>query len=79
MDVSAVTQAVLYMASLPLTANVPTLVVTATKMPFGGQVEVIICELGRVVEIGQGDVVNAAEELLPLTCWPGPRSSWKPS
>jgi len=37
MDVSAVTQAVLYMASLPLTANVPTLVVMATKMPFGGR------------------------------------------
>jgi hypothetical protein len=25
------------MASLPLTANVPTLVVMATKMPFGGR------------------------------------------
>ena len=36
-DVSAVTRAVLYMASLPLTANVPTLVVMATKMPFVGR------------------------------------------
>ena len=36
MDVSAVTQAVLQMGSLPLSANVPTLVVMATKMPFGG-------------------------------------------
>ena len=37
MDVSAVAHAVLYMASLPLDANVPFLTVMATKMPFIGR------------------------------------------
>ena len=37
MDVSAVARAVLYMASLPLEANVPSLTVMATKMPYGGR------------------------------------------
>ena len=37
MDVSAVARAVIYMASLPLDANVPFLTVMATKMPFIGR------------------------------------------
>jgi NAD(P)-dependent dehydrogenase (short-subunit alcohol dehydrogenase family) len=37
MDVSAVAKAVVYMASLPLDANVPFLTVMATKMPFMGR------------------------------------------
>jgi len=37
MDVSAVARAVVYMASLPLDANVPFLTVMATKMPFMGR------------------------------------------
>jgi NAD(P)-dependent dehydrogenase (short-subunit alcohol dehydrogenase family) len=37
MDVSAVAQAVLYMASLPLEANVASLTVLATQMPFVGR------------------------------------------
>jgi NADP-dependent 3-hydroxy acid dehydrogenase YdfG len=37
MDVDHVAQAVVYMASLPLDANVPSLTVMATKMPFVGR------------------------------------------
>ncbi len=37
MDVDAVARAVVYMASLPLDANVPFLTVMATKMPFIGR------------------------------------------
>ncbi|MEO7192429.1 MAG: SDR family oxidoreductase [Vicinamibacterales bacterium] len=37
MDVSHVVRAVLYMASLPLDANVPFITVMATKMPFLGR------------------------------------------
>ena len=37
MDVSAVARTVVYMASLPLDANVPFLTVMATKMPFIGR------------------------------------------
>lgn len=37
MDVEAVADAVLYMASLPLSANVLTMTVMATKMPFVGR------------------------------------------
>jgi NAD(P)-dependent dehydrogenase (short-subunit alcohol dehydrogenase family) len=37
MDVAAVAEAVLYMASLPLDANVATMTVMATKMPFVGR------------------------------------------
>jgi NAD(P)-dependent dehydrogenase (short-subunit alcohol dehydrogenase family) len=37
MDVDDVGRAVLYMASLPLSANVPTMTVMATKMPFVGR------------------------------------------
>ena len=37
MDVAAVAQAVLYMASLPLDANVATMTVLATKMPYVGR------------------------------------------
>jgi NAD(P)-dependent dehydrogenase (short-subunit alcohol dehydrogenase family) len=37
MDVAAVARAVLYMASLPLDANVATMTVLATKMPFVGR------------------------------------------
>jgi NAD(P)-dependent dehydrogenase (short-subunit alcohol dehydrogenase family) len=37
MDVDAVARAVVYMASLPLEANVPFLTVMATKMPFIGR------------------------------------------
>ena len=37
MDVSTVARAVVYMASLPLVANVPFLTVMATKMPFIGR------------------------------------------
>jgi NAD(P)-dependent dehydrogenase (short-subunit alcohol dehydrogenase family) len=37
MDVSAVADAVLYMAGLPLDANVPFMTVMATKMPFIGR------------------------------------------
>ena len=36
-DVSIVAQALLYMAGLPLEANVPSLMVMATKMPFDGR------------------------------------------
>jgi NAD(P)-dependent dehydrogenase (short-subunit alcohol dehydrogenase family) len=36
-DVNHVAQAVLYMASLPLDANVPTITVMATQMPFAGR------------------------------------------
>jgi NADP-dependent 3-hydroxy acid dehydrogenase YdfG len=37
MDVEAVARAVLYMASLPLDANVLSMTVMATKMPFVGR------------------------------------------
>jgi NADP-dependent 3-hydroxy acid dehydrogenase YdfG len=37
MDVADVARAVVYMASLPLGANVPFLTVMATKMPFIGR------------------------------------------
>ncbi len=37
MDVDDVTRAVLYMASLPLDANVPFMTVMATKMPYIGR------------------------------------------
>ena len=37
MDVDAVARAVLYMASLPLDANVLSMTVMATKMPFVGR------------------------------------------
>lgn len=37
MDVEHVARAVVYMASLPLDANVPTLTVMATKMPYAGR------------------------------------------
>ena len=37
MDVEHVARAVVYMASLPLDANVPTLTVMATKMPYVGR------------------------------------------
>ncbi len=37
MDVDDVGRAVLYMAGLPLSANVPTMTVMATKMPFVGR------------------------------------------
>ena len=37
MDVSHVGSAVAYMASLPLDANVLTLTIKATKMPFEGR------------------------------------------
>jgi NAD(P)-dependent dehydrogenase (short-subunit alcohol dehydrogenase family) len=37
MDVEGVAQSVLYMASLPLDANVPFLTITATKMPYIGR------------------------------------------
>jgi NADP-dependent 3-hydroxy acid dehydrogenase YdfG len=37
MDVSHVASAVLYMASLPLDANVQFMVIMATKMPFIGR------------------------------------------
>jgi NADP-dependent 3-hydroxy acid dehydrogenase YdfG len=37
MDVVSVAEAVLYMASLPLEANVATLTVMATKMPYVGR------------------------------------------
>jgi NADP-dependent 3-hydroxy acid dehydrogenase YdfG len=37
MDVSHVASAVVYMASLPLDANVMFLTVMATKMPFAGR------------------------------------------
>ena len=37
MDVGAVADAVLYMAGLPLTANVPFMTVMATKMPYIGR------------------------------------------
>jgi NAD(P)-dependent dehydrogenase (short-subunit alcohol dehydrogenase family) len=37
MDVNDVARAVVYMASLPLDANVPSLTVMATKMPFVGR------------------------------------------
>jgi NADP-dependent 3-hydroxy acid dehydrogenase YdfG len=37
MDVADVARAVLYMASLPLDANVATMTVMATKMPFAGR------------------------------------------
>ena len=37
MDADNVAQAVLYMASLPLDANVPFLTITATKMPYIGR------------------------------------------
>jgi hypothetical protein len=37
MDVAAVAKAVLYMASLPLDANVLPMTVMATKMPFVGR------------------------------------------
>jgi NAD(P)-dependent dehydrogenase (short-subunit alcohol dehydrogenase family) len=37
MDVTAVARAVRYMASLPLDANVATMTVMATKMPFAGR------------------------------------------
>jgi NADP-dependent 3-hydroxy acid dehydrogenase YdfG len=37
MDVQHVAQAVVYMASLPLDANVPFLTIMATKMPFIGR------------------------------------------
>ena len=37
MDVADVARAVLYMAELPLDANVATMTVMATKMPFAGR------------------------------------------
>jgi NADP-dependent 3-hydroxy acid dehydrogenase YdfG len=37
MDVDTVAKAVLYMASLPLDANVLSMTVMATKMPFVGR------------------------------------------
>ena len=37
MDVKAVADAVLYMASLPLSANVLTMTVMATEMPYVGR------------------------------------------
>ena len=37
MDVADVARAVVYMASLPLAANVATLTVMATKMPYVGR------------------------------------------
>ena len=37
MDVGHVADAVVYMASLPLDANVPSLTVMATRMPFVGR------------------------------------------
>jgi NADP-dependent 3-hydroxy acid dehydrogenase YdfG len=37
MDVADVARAVLYMASLPLEANVATMTVMATRMPFVGR------------------------------------------
>ena len=37
MDVTVVAKAVLYMAELPLSANVQTMTVMATKMPFVGR------------------------------------------
>lgn len=37
MDVQAVADAVLYMAGLPLSANVQSMTVMATKMPFIGR------------------------------------------
>jgi NADP-dependent 3-hydroxy acid dehydrogenase YdfG len=37
MDVTDVARAVRYMADLPLTANVATMTVMATKMPFIGR------------------------------------------
>jgi len=37
MDVRQVAEAVLYMAGLPLNANVLTMTVMATKMPFVGR------------------------------------------
>src|ERR1700761_2646664 len=37
MDVEAVAQAIVYMASLPLEANVQTMMVMATKMPYVGR------------------------------------------
>jgi NAD(P)-dependent dehydrogenase (short-subunit alcohol dehydrogenase family) len=37
MDVGAVAEAILYMAGLPLTANVPFMTVMATKMPYIGR------------------------------------------
>jgi hypothetical protein len=37
MDVEQVARAVVYMASLPLDANVPFLTVMATKIPFVGE------------------------------------------
>ena len=37
MDVADVGRAVLYMANLPLDANVSTMTVMATKMPFVGR------------------------------------------
>ena len=37
MDVQAVADAVLYMAGLPLSANVPFMTVMATQMPFAGR------------------------------------------
>jgi hypothetical protein len=37
MDVSAVADAVLYMAGLPLDTSVPFMTVMATKMPFIGR------------------------------------------
>ena len=36
-DVAHVGEAVVYMAGLPLSANVPSLTVMATKMPFVGR------------------------------------------
>ena len=36
-DVKHIANAVLYMASLPLDANVPTITVMATTMPFVGR------------------------------------------
>ena len=37
MDVDDVARAVVFMASLPLDANVPFITVMATKMPYGGR------------------------------------------
>jgi hypothetical protein len=37
MDVNDVGRAVVFMANLPLDANVPTLTIVATKMPYVGR------------------------------------------
>ena len=58
MDVGLVADAVLYMAGLPLDANVLTLTVMATKMPFVGR--------GWAIHQSAGDPRPAAAERLGL-------------